>query len=132
VRPTPLVIGKASIESHFPVSYVCLMKKSAIVIALLVLAAVSVAEAAPKDVERAREAVRRVLKDPESARFTGEYISSSGAICGRVNAKNSYGGYIGPKSYVFTKAGQLAIVQDVGDTSPEGHRAFTLQVASCQ
>lgn len=49
------------------------------------------------------QAVRVTLKDPESARF-GEVIAgtmSSGQTmaCGWVNAKNSFGGYVGNKLY---------------------------------
>ncbi|WP_109150679.1 hypothetical protein [Azospirillum sp. TSO5] len=48
----------------------------------------------------AEEAVRKDLKDPESARFRPPFMAfrdESGdiAVCGYANAKNSYGGYVG-------------------------------------
>lgn len=60
-----------------------------------------------------RATIRAVLKDPGSAEFKDERVSSSGTYCAEVNSKNSYGGYIGfdrvmsdskssdGKSYVF-------------------------------
>lgn len=59
-----------------------------------------------------RATIKGVLKDPGSAEFRSEQVSSSGTYCAEVNSKNSYGGYIGfdrvmssksldGKSYVF-------------------------------
>lgn len=59
----------------------------------------------PQQQESAKAAVIGRLKDPESARFasivgigdpegTGKY-----AVCGTVNAKNSYGGYTGSRMF---------------------------------
>jgi hypothetical protein len=52
--------------------------------------------------EQAKNAVKAILKDPESAQFRNLYTKSyagkpspNDAVCGEVNAKNSYGGYIG-------------------------------------
>ncbi len=40
--------------------------------------------------------VRSALKDPTSAKFKDVRIADvTGAVCGQVNAKNSYGGYTG-------------------------------------
>ena len=46
--------------------------------------------------------IRDRLKDPESADFTDVFFSRSGGIaaaCGYVNAKNSFGGYIGKQRF---------------------------------
>ncbi|OKO99494.1 hypothetical protein [Xenorhabdus eapokensis] len=57
--------------------------------------------------------VRNSLKDPDSAKFDSFYRpsgESDGYVCGMVNAKNSYGGYIGKKTYyvyIETKDGKL-------------------------
>jgi hypothetical protein len=40
------------------------------------------------------------MKDPASSKFRGERISSSGWLCGEMNAKNSYGAYIGFKRFI--------------------------------
>ena len=59
-----------------------------------------------------KQAVRQNLKDPDSAKF-GSYTAFSFiekgdkqiAVCGYVNAKNSYGGYGGEQAYIALKAG---------------------------
>jgi hypothetical protein len=59
-----------------------------------------------KDIEYSGTAlVRDSLKDPDSAKFSGLYavkrIDGQGptGLCGYVNAKNSYGGYVGKKRF---------------------------------
>ncbi len=49
----------------------------------------------------AQDNVSKALKDPSSAIFSGGYISDSGAICGYVNGKNSFGAYTGNQRYAF-------------------------------
>jgi hypothetical protein len=52
--------------------------------------------------------VKGLLKDPSSAEFSGEKVSKSGAVCGYVNAKNSFGAYSGKARYI-SSGGQSAI-----------------------
>ena len=54
----------------------------------------------PDPVEQAHERVRYNMKDPESARFRGDFAGKDGAICGFVNGKNGYGGYGGFRRYI--------------------------------
>ncbi|EKQ7193190.1 hypothetical protein OGU21_15100 [Klebsiella oxytoca] len=54
------------------------------------------------DILNAREHIKVKLKDPSSAKFSGEFIGGNGAICGYVNAKNSFGGYTGESRYIFS------------------------------
>lgn len=50
----------------------------------------------------AMDMVRNKLKDPQSARFSRiTYQKHTNVICGYVNAKNSYGGYIGDRRFVI-------------------------------
>jgi hypothetical protein len=56
--------------------------------------------AKPDPIAVAHERLKDVLKDPESARFRGDFRGKDGAICGFVNSKNSYGGYVGFHRYV--------------------------------
>src|SRR4051812_36543000 len=72
------------------------------------------------DIPKARAAVRALLKDPESARFSTE-ILKPGTVCGLVNAKNSYGGYGGDVLYLYsTVSGDTLMLQDrPGDTMDE-------------
>lgn len=65
-------------------------------------------------ISSAKDRVKSSLKDPSSANFSGEYISSDGAICGYVNAKNSYGAYSGSQRYI-----NLLGVTQIDDGSPE-------------
>ncbi len=48
----------------------------------------------------AEAAVRQTLRDPDSAKFSDVSIRD-GAVCGAVNAKNAYGGYVGTRRFVF-------------------------------
>lgn len=56
-----------------------------------------------KEIEAARimavkMLVSSTLKDPDSARFRG-VKAKWGTVCGEVNAKNSYGGYVGYRRF---------------------------------
>lgn len=62
----------------------------------------------------ALELLKRQLKDPDSARLRDLFVNQDGLICGQVNAKNSYGGYIGFQHFVAdTERGSALIVPDV-------------------
>lgn len=56
-----------------------------------------------KALEKAKEAIASKLKDPGSAQFRNVklkiYIDKP-VVCGEVNAKNSYGGYVGFKRFI--------------------------------
>lgn len=54
-------------------------------------------------IELGKKAVLHVLKDPDSAKFRDVRLKAyfdGAVVCGQVNAKNSYGGYAGFKSFV--------------------------------
>lgn len=66
------------------------------------------AEALEKEtaVKNMRKLVIAVLKDPSSAQWQGEFLSSGNeTLCGEVNAKNSMGGYVGFKKYIANANG---------------------------
>lgn len=66
---------------------------------------------APADplLTKARSAVANSLKDPPSARFDG-IVRKPEAVCGYVNAKNSYGGYTGRTRFVYVmKSGEVLL-----------------------
>ena len=70
----------------------------------------------------AKQAVLQQLKDPDSAQFrdvfTSPVLNKDGAplaICGEVNAKNSYGGYTGFQKFYYLPGGQATIVSDSDD-----------------
>lgn len=66
----------------------------------------------------AEKLVLAQLKDPESAKFTEERVHQSEArgivVCGYVNAKNSFGGYIGPRAFFTTGPAEVLIEGDEG------------------
>jgi len=51
-------------------------------------------------VDNAEASVKSSLKDPSSAMFSGGFVTSDGAVCGYVNAKNSFGAYSGNSRYI--------------------------------
>ncbi len=73
------------------------------------------------------------LKDPESARFKNlRFVDYKGGklICGEVNAKNSYGGYVGFAPFLAT-LDHIAIVGDVVNDSPSRSVNMSLLNAGC-
>ncbi|HHV68920.1 MAG TPA: DUF4124 domain-containing protein [Ochrobactrum intermedium] len=73
-------------------------------------------------------AVRASLKDPDSANFNDlQHVGDGRALCGQVNAKNSYGGYTGFKRFVADFegvywAGDGSAQVDIG--RPEARRTY--------
>lgn len=70
--------------------------------------------------EDVRHAVRETLKDPDSARF-GPIAMHKVAVpnkgdldvgCGTVNAKNSFGGYVGDKRFIAYPKASIALIDD--------------------
>lgn len=57
-----------------------------------------------KSIAAAHAAVLGALKDPASARFEGDVVYPTGAVCGLVNGKNAYGGYVGSTPYFYVIA----------------------------
>lgn len=52
------------------------------------------------------------LRDPSSAVFSAEVVGENGVLCGQVNAKNGFGGYIGNKRFI-SGAGGAVIEGDI-------------------
>jgi outer membrane murein-binding lipoprotein Lpp len=64
------------------------------------------------DISSAKAAVVRLLKDPDSAQFRDVAIVKSKAytaVCGEINAKNGFGGYVGFQPFYALSDGQVAI-----------------------
>lgn len=61
----------------------------------------------------AQEKVAYSLKDPSSAQFRSLYALSRGmgddTVCGEVNAKNGYGGYVGFRMFYVRNDGNIQI-----------------------
>lgn len=62
------------------------------------------ASLSPSMTEKLKQGVAKTLKDPESARFGDKFSASDDGqrlhVCGYVNAKNSYGGYVGMSPFI--------------------------------
>lgn len=70
--------------------------------------------------QAAQDRVRAVLKDPESARFQNLSIKTfegERVVCGQVNAKNAYGGYVGFTR--FAAGVGAAVLEDTDTRYPE-------------
>lgn len=52
-------------------------------------------------IDNAEQSIKHALKDPDSAKFSSSRLSKSGAVCGYVNAKNSFGAYAGNSRYIY-------------------------------
>lgn len=67
----------------------------------------------------AKRAVSDLFKDPDSVRFRDvaiyqRYNSEQRFLCGEVNAKNSYGAYVGYKTFYATD-GDVYVIADEED-----------------
>lgn len=70
----------------------------------------------------ARINVTRMLFDPESARFQDlKARTDTKVVCGYVNAKNKFGGYVGFRRFYFKEGGQVAIDDDKGYLAMKGY-----------
>jgi hypothetical protein len=78
-------------------------------LALLALAACQ----QPDPFADAKAAVAHELKDPESAQFR-DLKQYGDLICGEVNAKNSYGGYVGFEPF-YTQGDTVELAVETGD-----------------
>ena len=64
--------------------------------------------------ERIEAAVRAKLKDPDSARFSAARLVAGDMACVAVNAKNSFGGYVGSRDFLLRRLGdQWVTAEDV-------------------
>lgn len=74
------------------------------IVPLLTVAACSSAKPSPDDMfaEQVKTYVRGSLKDPDSAKFQDlKAYAKEQVACGKVNAKNSYGGYTGFEDFSY-------------------------------
>ncbi|MBN9242428.1 MAG: hypothetical protein J0I98_06510 [Mesorhizobium sp.] len=75
-------------------------------------------------------AVTSVLKDPDSATFSDLAAAKSPAgdifVCGKVNAKNSFGGYSGAAPFIGTLTHDLKkfVIERVAETGDEMARVI--------
>lgn len=85
-------------------------------ILLVALACAALAGCGPQS--EAKNAVKKLLNDPDSAQFSDMTPGKSdGDMCGYVNAKNRMGGYVGKTPFFFRKTmGTVAIVEPLKES----------------
>lgn len=104
------------------------MKK--LLLACLLLAGYAGAQDTSVSIEDAKARVAMKMKDPESARFAGVTRDPKGnTVCGWVNAKNSYGGYVGYKP--FFVMGRFVEIRDDGDEGISNRGLFAVMWKGC-
>lgn len=68
-------------------------------------------------IDKAKKAVRERLKDPESAKFKNVSTHKTPAggllVCGNVNSKNSFGGYVGFRPFMYATSGVVILQEDM-------------------
>ena len=67
--------------------------------------------------ERDKSTIESMLKDADSAKFENvfiSFISDSPVTCGKVNAKNSFGGFTGFKEFIAAKSASISVVRGDG------------------
>jgi Pyridine nucleotide-disulphide oxidoreductase, dimerisation domain/Pyridine nucleotide-disulphide oxidoreductase len=69
-------------------------------------------------VQQAKTLITRDFKDPGSAQFRNLFISGKGihfkTLCGEINGKNSYGGYVGYRRF-YSSPGAAASFTKIED-----------------
>jgi hypothetical protein len=90
------------------------IKITAAILALGLFPALAVAD----QVDDAKTAITKKLKDPESARFSDVRLNGE-AVCGLVNAKNAMGGYPGAHKFYYSIELQRAFIEGGGDISTD-------------
>lgn len=78
-------------------------------------------------IPKLRSYASKQLKDPSSATYRNEILKKTGWLCGELNSKNSYGGYVGFKRF-FVSSPAEAYLEDVGFVG-EGRSEFVEQQA---
>lgn len=66
------------------------------------------------DVEKAKALLTKNFKDPTSVLWRNVIVSEKhyAALCGELNAKNSYGGYIGFQKFLSVPSQDLSLILD--------------------
>lgn len=73
------------------------------------------------DIKKAKETVANELRDPESAQFRNIITKKTNefggvTVCGEVNGKNAYGGYVGYQRFVNNPPSDRVYMEREWDT----------------
>lgn len=71
-----------------------------------------------------KENAANKLKDPEMAQFRKLFLSNENGqegkvfnLCGEINGRNSYGGFVGFRRFISSGIGELVMIDDEKETS---------------
>jgi hypothetical protein len=92
--------------------------------AALVVALVTSCSGKPKQIAAAEDAIRYQLIDPKSADFRNTFAAKSGVVCGEVNSKNRFGGYVGFREFYYDPAAQDAEIDPNESLSQDAREMF--------
>lgn len=85
-------------------------------------------DTAKKDSDKAlalvKTAMESYLFDPVTAQYSYVKRGRGGAVCGRFNAKNRYGAYIGFRDFVLTSDGRIVSSNTVGGISASSDSSY--------
>ena len=70
-------------------------------------------------IDEAKTAILSSLRDPDSARFSFVEINSMGIVCGSVNSKNGFGGYVGFAGFWYDPRTREAFLYDPTQSSAD-------------
>ena len=81
-------------------------------------------------IEKSKKTISNNFKDPESVRFRNLILSNKKlpTLCGEVNAKNSYGAYVGYKGFIHSS---ISTIIDDGNSQGEGFVYRKMYETSC-
>jgi len=66
----------------------------------------------PLSIARGKAILEGSLRDPDSVRYKDVFVSKTGDVCGRMNAKNGYGGYAGYTDFIVRAEGGAPLTWD--------------------
>lgn len=73
--------------------------------------------------QKLRSVIERSLLDPYSVQYRNDWVTSTGALCGEVNGKNSFGEYVGFTRFVVNPRGKAYMA---GDPASNEYKVFEL------
>lgn len=102
------------------------MKRTLVLAASMVLISM-MAHAGPAEVSAAKKAITSTLKDPSSVQFADIYErrnpnadgKPTPAVCGAFNAKNSLGGYVGLRQFVYLPSMRKLLIGGIGSETDQ-------------
>lgn len=95
------------------------MRKSVLVTAI-VIGCCGCSSQESKDIEAVKAEVLSQLRDPASAQFSNVRVVGAGIVCGDVNSKNAFGGYVGRQRFFGMASGDPPVFISDESNNPTG------------